>query len=108
MVKPAVPGVTNAPQAFYKVSVADGSETLLRPLDVESGGGKLVNHIAGCSNQELVVNTMGSGMMGGMAGGSVFGTPTSVILPDAVLFNDMNASPVDTDVDKSFLPQEAE
>ena len=105
LVKPAVPGVTNAPQAFYKVSVADGSETLLRPLDVESGGGKLVNHIAGCSNQELVVNTMGSGMMGG---GSVFGTPTSVILPDAVLFNDMNASPVDTDVDKSFLPQEAE
>ena len=108
MVKPALADVTQAPEAYYKVAVADGSETLIRPLGVESAGGKLINHVAACSNQELVVNTMGSGMMGGPGGGSVFGTPTSVILPDAILFNDMTASPVDTNVDKSFLPQEAE
>jgi len=106
LVKPAVIDVTNAPEAYYKVSVADGSETLLQPLRVASGGGKLINHIAGCSNQELVVNAMGSRMMGG--GGSVFGAPTSVILPDAIMFNDMTASPVDANVDKSFLPEEAE
>ena len=108
LVKPAVADVTQSPEAYYKVSVADGSETLLRPLGVESGGGKLINHIAACSNQELVVNGMGSVMMPGPQGGTVFGTPTSVILPDAILFNDMTASPVDTNVDKSFLPQEAE
>lgn len=110
MVRPVVLNANNSPSAFYKVSVADGSETLLRPISIASGGGKMINHIAGCSNTATVHNSMGyessyEDYSQGNNRGAIFGTPTSVILPDAVLFSEMTAETLDTNVDKSLLPQ---
>jgi len=110
VVRPVISSANNSPYAFYKVSTADGSETLLRPVSITPGGGKMINHIAGCSNSEVVINSMGVENSGadyasGYNGGSVFGTPTSIILPDAILFSEMTAEALDTHVDKSLLPQ---
>jgi hypothetical protein len=113
IVRPVVENADQSPSAFYMVSVADGSETLLRPVSITSGGGKMINHIAGCSNKEMVHNSMGSENSNtnyppGYNTGSVFGTPTSVILPDAILFSEMAAEALDTNVDKSLLPNNEE
>jgi len=113
IVRAVVDNANLSPSAFYMVSVADGSETLLRPVSITSGGGKMINHIAGCSNKELVHNSLGSvnsnaNYPPGINTGSVFGTPTSVILPDAVLFSEMTAQALDTSVDKSLLPHNDE
>jgi len=107
IVRPVVYDANNTSSAYYMVSVANGSETLLHPLSVRSGGGKLINHIAGCSNQEIVQNTLNNNQSG-MSGSSVFGTPASIILPDAILFSDMSAEALDASVDKSLLPQRDE
>ncbi|MDO9257734.1 MAG: metallopeptidase TldD-related protein [Bacteroidales bacterium] len=113
IVRPVVKNTDQSPSAFYMVSVADGSETLLRPVSITSGGGKMINHIAGCSNKDLVNNSMGSENSGvnyppGYITGSVLGTPTSMILPDVILFSEMTAEALDTNVDKSLLPQNDE
>jgi len=113
IVRPVVGSANNSPSAYYKVSTADGSETLLRPVSITLSGGKMINHIAGCSDKEIVHNSLGSqnsyeNYMPGYSSGSVFGSPTSVILPDAVLFSEMDAEALDTSVDKSLLPENEE
>jgi predicted Zn-dependent protease len=114
LVKPVDDIAGNAAEAFYKVAVADGKETLIRPLNITNEGGKMINHISGCSDSEMVVNIMGEnnynpyGENGEYGTGTINGSPCSVILPDAFLFIGMEAQTVNASVDKLLLPPAGE
>lgn len=101
-------------EAFYRVSLDDGSETLIRPLSITSEGGKMINHVAGCSDQELICNFLSDPYdsynddydLSFSPASS--GIPCSIIMPDAMLFTGMEAESLDASVDKSLLPEEDE
>lgn len=110
VLKPLLGSTFNSPSVYYKVSVADGSETLIRPLSISIDGGKTLNHIAGCSTDQVVINSLRGSFYGGYEGddyfgGSISGTPTSAIIPDAMLFTDMKAESTSNSVNKSLLPE---
>jgi hypothetical protein len=117
LVRPVDEASNKITEAFYRVSLEDGSETLIQPLRITSEGGKMINHIAGCSDRELVFNFLSDsynnyyynydGFDISYSSGSS-GIPCSIIMPDAMLFKGMEAESRNASVDKWLLPEEGE
>ena len=118
LVRPVDDASNTVTQAFYKVSLEDGSETLIQPLNITSEGGKMINHIAGCSEQELVYNFLSDSFNSyeddyygeydwSYSSGSS-GIPCSIIMPDVILFTGMEAESRNASVDKWLLQEESD
>jgi predicted Zn-dependent protease len=68
------------PLSIYRIYVADGREELLRGAILPDFNIKTYKRILGASNRELLYNT------------SMFGNSTTYIVPDALLFEEMEVS----------------
>ncbi len=111
IVRPVDEATNSTSEAFYRVSLEDGSETLIQPLIITSEGGKMINQVAGCSDREIVFNFL-SNSTGGYyedydLSYSITGSgiPCSIIMPDAMLLTGMEAESLDASVDKWLLEE---
>ncbi|MDR1120505.1 MAG: hypothetical protein LBM08_06265 [Dysgonamonadaceae bacterium] len=69
-------GDGSAPHELYRVNVEDGSEQLVRSAIINNVNAQIFKKIMAVSDKECVHNTL-------------LGGPTSVIVPEAILFEDM-------------------
>jgi predicted Zn-dependent protease len=72
-----VAGGGAVPLELYRVNIADGTETRIRSAVVKNIDAHAFNRIAAVSDEELIYN------------GSIAGSPISVIVPDAILFEEL-------------------
>lgn len=95
-------GSVSKPIAIYKVSLSDGKEELLRSAELGEISLSTLKKITAASNKKFAYNTMlskGGGFSGlfsfafGSGGGenwNLSGVPSSFIIPDAVLIDEMD------------------
>jgi len=90
IVKKIIPGMFSNPTLIFKVDLETGEETLLKSLRLKSFASNILKKIGGVSDHQMVYNFMATSSYGGMQGGGLSGLPTSYILPDAILINEMD------------------
>ena len=66
----------STPVKLYKISLADGSETRIRSAEMQNMDSQIFKKILGVSNKEMIYNTLINNL-------------TTIITPDAILFDDM-------------------
>jgi hypothetical protein len=76
----------------YKVSVKTGEETLIRGCELPDVGLSSFKHIIASSNTNYIFNTMASSGENYNSPGGLSGVPVSIILPQAVLFEEVEIS----------------
>ncbi len=96
IIRPISRGINYRPVNIYKVSVDDGSEELLRSVNLKSITTNSLKRILGLSNNTIVYNTIipedvGSGLFNSLKSGSGIanGLPVSLIVPDAILLEEI-------------------
>ncbi len=96
MIKPITSGTNYRPVNVYKVSLEDGSEKLIRSVNLGNFIDNNLKDILCVSDSNIVYNTMiPEGMSGGMLESFMSGTdiikglPSSFIVPDAILIEEI-------------------
>jgi hypothetical protein len=96
LIKPITSGTNYRPVNVYKVSLEDGSEKLIRSVNLGNFIDNNLKDILSVSASNLVYNTMiPEGMSGGMFESFMSGTdiinglPSSFIVPDAILIKEI-------------------
>ena len=98
MIKPIKQGNFYMPLNIYKVSVADGKETLLRDASMKSLNIASLKKIIGVSSGSLLYNTFMNESSENEEGGSMIdnqeaipnGPPVSYIVPDGILIKEVD------------------
>jgi hypothetical protein len=99
-----IPGAPGAPQAgtsggfavepalVYRVSVKDGTEELVRSVDLGDISLSALRHISGASKQQYVYNSLQPVMLDNLvAFAALGGIPASFITPQAVMLEELDA-----------------
>lgn len=76
----------------YKISVKTGEETLIRGCELQNIDYSAFKHIIATSNTNFVYNTLSNSGENFDSPGSLSGIPVSIILPQAVLFEEVEVS----------------
>ncbi len=75
----------------YKVNVSDGKEELVRGIEISGLSVKAFKRILGVSDKQFVYNTMITGKEDSYnAWGYLYGMPASFIVPDVMLFEELD------------------
>ena len=85
----------NAPLGIYKVNLETGKQTLLRSVRLKTYANNILKNIIGTSGTKIVYNFMSTGgITANMQGALIYGLPTSYIVPDAVLIEEIEAESI--------------
>lgn len=110
LIKRVYQRAANYPVEIYKISVADGKETLVRSVSINSISLSTLRKCIGVSNQQAVFNTLlsvgpnGSDMATLVP--DISGLPTSFISPNGILIEEMElkSAPKNLSVEKTIVP----
>jgi hypothetical protein len=114
IVRRVLPGVVNYPVEIYKVSLADGKETLVRSANMASFSLSSLKKCIGTSDHQVAYNMLISVGPDPSGGGTfspdISGLPASFISPDGFLISEMEVqgAPRNLSVEKPIVPSPLE
>jgi len=101
IIRPLILSANYSPLCFYRLDISSGEKTLVRPLQLNSITMNDLNKQIYASDNRYVTNTFFGSFS--QAGGSYMnGVPVSMIVPDALLLEDITLEPAAGGMDMGF------